>query len=119
MTTEISQQAAWVPDACTLPTVDQAFRQAEFDDLFAGSVEPPVRTGTTNLRLTFAGGPDLEAMVRDLAARENECCAFFTFGVATDGADRVVLDIGVPDAYVDVIEALAARAELRSRTVRP
>ncbi len=31
MTTE----SGWVPDACTLPTVDQPLRVAEFDDLFA------------------------------------------------------------------------------------
>jgi hypothetical protein len=29
---------AWVPDACSLPTVDRPLRLTEFDDLFAVAV---------------------------------------------------------------------------------
>jgi hypothetical protein len=31
----VTTDSVWVPEACTLPTVEQPFRVAEFDDLFA------------------------------------------------------------------------------------
>jgi hypothetical protein len=31
----MSAETRWVPEACTLPTVEQPLRVAEFDDLFA------------------------------------------------------------------------------------
>lgn len=48
--------------------------------------------------------------MQDLADRENECCSFFGFTVASDVPGRVVFDIEVPAAHIDVLDALADRA---------
>ena len=65
----------WVPEACTLPTAEQPLRIAEFDRLFA--------TAWRQERLATAVAwpldPAEELAVRDLTARETECCSFFTF----------------------------------------
>lgn len=53
---------------------------------------------------------DAEPVGRDLAARESECCSFFAFGFdATDSG--LVMHIEVPDAQVEVLDALAARVD--------
>ena len=49
-----------------------------------------------------------EAVGRDLARRESECCSFFEFGFETNGSD-VVMHIGVPPTRIDVLDALEAR----------
>ena len=98
---------AWVPQACTLPTVEQPLRSAEFDALFAASLRGVQRLAGTRLRLVLDAG--VEAVARDLTARESECCSFFTFTVAqTAGELRV--DVEVPAEHVAVLDALAARA---------
>ena len=48
----------WVPEACTLPTVDQPLRVAEFDELFATAVRPAERVGRTELRIFYCRGGD-------------------------------------------------------------
>lgn len=102
-----------VPDACTLPTAERPLRLAEFDDLFATAVRRVDSIGTTHARLHLTGPAGLAARVRDLAARETECCSFFTFTTtgepAADG-EAVILDIEVPDAYAGVLASLAQRA---------
>lgn len=56
--------------------------------------------------------PTAEQPLR-LAARETECCSFFTFTIspqpATDG-EALTLDINVPAAYTGVLDSLAQRA---------
>ena len=102
-----------VPDACTLPTVDQPLRLAEFDSLFATALRTVQPDGPTRTRMLLSGPAGLEATVRDLTARESECCSFFTFtvtGKPVDGAEAVTLVIAVPDAYADVLESLTDRA---------
>ena len=101
---------SFVPDACTLPTAERPLRLAEFDALFARSVRSVERLDDRHVRLHLSGAAGLEATVRDLAARENECCAFFGFTVTSTG-DAVTFDIEVPARYVDVLDALATRAE--------
>lgn len=97
----------WVPQACTLPTEERPLRVAEFDDLFAVALRRQTRLSPTRLRWELAGvGEDV---VRDLAARESACCAFFTFDVSA-GRDGVRVEVTVPPAYVAVLDALAARA---------
>jgi hypothetical protein len=102
-----------VPDACTLPTVDQPLRLAEFDALFATAVRRVETVGPTLARLRLTGPVGLEATVRDLAARETECCSFFTFTTTSelddDGA-AVILDVQVPAQYADVLESFTQRA---------
>lgn len=109
--TEQTPGLAWVPQACTLSTAQQPLRLAEFDALFTTAVRTAERVGDTRLRLTLAGGPDLEATVRDLAARESDCCSFFTFTTTSNAPGQVTLDIEVPPAHTDVLAALAERAD--------
>jgi hypothetical protein len=104
MTTD---DAVWVPEACTLPTVDQPLRLAEFDALFAGALREQERVSPTVLRWFL--DPASGATARDLARRESWCCSFFTFTFAADG-DSLRLDVAVPAAQVDVLDALATRA---------
>ncbi|WP_212843056.1 hypothetical protein [Catellatospora sp. IY07-71] len=101
---------AWVPQACTLPTAERPFRLAEFDALFARATGPGDRVTDRHLRLLLSGGPDVAAEVIGLAARESECCSFFTFTVIVDGPGRLRLDIEVPAVHVDVLDAIAERA---------
>ena len=49
-----------------------------------------------------------EATARDLAARESECCSFFTFEFEAAG-DDVVMHVGVPPQQVEVLDAIEAR----------
>lgn len=97
-----------MPEACTLPTVERPVRVAEFDRFFGQSVRAVRRVAPTRADLVFDGAA--EAVARDLAAREGGCCSFFTFGFETGGADAV-LRVGVPAAYVPVLDAFVARAE--------
>jgi hypothetical protein len=102
-----SDGSAWVPGACTLPTVERPLRQAEFDDLFATGLRGQQRLSPTVLRWRL--DPRAGTTARDLAARESSCCSFFTF-VFTGGGDTPHVDVGVPPAYVSVLDALAERA---------
>ncbi|MEU7677152.1 hypothetical protein AB0C42_20355 [Micromonospora taraxaci] len=102
-----SDEQAWVPEACTLPSVQRPLRLAEFDDLFATALLAQQRLSPTALRwrLDLA----VEATARDLADRESACCSFFTFTITGD-TEALRLDVQVPAAHVDVLDALAQRA---------
>ncbi|MEV4826785.1 MULTISPECIES: hypothetical protein [unclassified Micromonospora] len=108
-----SDEQAWVPEVCTLPTVERPLRLAEFDDLFATALHDQQRLSPTALRWRL--DPAAEATVRDLTGRESSCCSFFSFTVARD-ADALRLDVQVPAAHVDVLDALAARAAAGTTT---
>ena len=95
------------PEACTLPIVDRPLRLAEFDDLFATAVRDQQRLSPTSLRWRL--DPAAEATARDLTARESSCCSFFSFTFAPDG-DLLNLDVRVPVAHIEVLDALAGRA---------
>jgi hypothetical protein len=95
------------PEACTLPLVDRPLRLVEFDTLFADGLTAQQRLSPTVLRWTL--DPEVERTARDLTARETACCSFFTFDFAI-GAGTVQLDVTVPPAQVEVLDALAARA---------
>jgi hypothetical protein len=109
MTDQVITDPSWVPEACTLPTTEQPLRLAEFDDLLATAVGGVDRLTATRARLRLTGDGDLEARVRDLTDRERQCCSFFTFTVSPTDTG-VSLDIEVPVAYADVLDALTARA---------
>jgi hypothetical protein len=120
-TTTRAAGTEWVPvDACTLPSADQPLRLAEFDELFATSLRDiPVRPpGTEGARLLLAGDASLHARVQQLADAESSCCSFFTFTVTTleaassqeDTETVVALDVEVPAARTDVLDALVRRA---------
>ena len=97
--------------ACSLDAADMASRVAEFEHLFMTALASQ-RREPGQLRLEFAVAGEDEAAVRDLLAREAECCRFFSFGFERDG-DTLVVTMDVPDAaqpVLDEFEALAARA---------
>ncbi|MGC4940008.1 hypothetical protein [Kribbella sp. DT2] len=101
----------WVPASCTLPTVEQPIRVAEFDNLFRTSVRGAERLGPTTLRLDVAA--DAEAHARDLAGRESSCCSFFGFDFGPAG-DVVEMTVTVPATHVAVLDAFATRATAAS-----
>ncbi|MBF6499424.1 hypothetical protein GV791_12365 [Nocardia cyriacigeorgica] len=98
----------WVPDACTLPTVAQPIRVAEFDRFFTDAVRRSHRPTPTRLELLLDAGAENTA--RDLAARETSCCSFFTFGIEPTDTGPV-MSIEVPATYTAVLDALAARVD--------
>jgi hypothetical protein len=103
----------WVPQACTLPTAEQPLRLAELDALFATAVRAADTPSPTRARLRLAGPAGLTATVRDLTARESDCCSFFVFTVTTEPAvngEAVTLDIQVPPQHTAVLAALLQRA---------
>ncbi|MCG7607885.1 MULTISPECIES: hypothetical protein [Mycobacterium] len=98
----------WGPESCSLPTGEQPARVAEFDRLFADSVLRSARLSATRLDLVLPSAA--EATARDLADREAGCCSFFTFDFAGAGTD-VVMSISVPQAQVEVLDALTDRVD--------
>jgi hypothetical protein len=102
-----------VLESCTLPTVERPLRLAEFDDIFSTALTAQTRLSATVLRWSLDFGA--EAVARDLAARETQCCSFFTFSLTSDG-DTVQVDVRVPAVRSEVLDALAARAASRMRT---
>jgi hypothetical protein len=100
----------WVPESCTLPTVERPRRVAEFDALFATATGPAERLGPTRLRVHLPGGPDALARVRELVARETGCCSFFTFELRP-AATATELEVRVPGAQVAVLDAMQRRVE--------
>ncbi len=111
MTTEEATEG-WVPEACTLPTVEQPLRLAEFDDLFATALRGQQRVTPTRLRWWL--DPAAEDRARELTDRESLCCSFFGFTFAHTG-DGLRLDVDVPASQVDVLDALADRAAAAGR----
>ncbi len=103
----------WVPEACTLPTVAQPLRLAEFDSLFARGLLGQTRVAPHVLRWSL--DPKAEDVARDLTARETECCSFFTFSFRAE-PEAVLIDVQVPPAQVKVLDALAARAAAEMTT---
>src|SRR4051812_30758971 len=70
-------------------------RLAEYGRLFATALAGRERTGG-GIRFRFRADPGVEDWVRDLAAREQACCAFFTFTISAD-EHEVRWDASVPD----------------------
>ncbi len=99
-----------VPAACTLPTAEQPLRIAEFAGLFATRLLGTDRTSPTTIVLDLRADVAAEAAVRDLAARESECCSFFRFTITRTSADRLRLQVEVPAAHADVLDGLTELA---------
>ena len=72
-----------------------ADRLAEYGRLFTEALTGRERVGD-GIRFRFRADPGLEEWVRDLAAREKACCAFFTFDIAVRD-DEVWMDASVVD----------------------
>jgi hypothetical protein len=103
--TDLPQIAALA--ACRLPLFEQPLRLAEFDELFARGLTAQQRLSATVLQWIF--DPAVDAVARELTARETACCSFFTFSFA-DVGDAVRVRVVVPAAQVEVLDALASRA---------
>ena len=95
-----------IPVACTLTGGEQVDRAAEFAALFAGGLVDARRT-EDELLLRFGRGE--EDAVRDLLAREQECCPFLTMSITADD-DSVTARIGAPTDGQPVLDAFAALA---------
>lgn len=105
----------WVPEACTLPTVEQPLRRAEFDDLFTHDVLGVFRESPGRLQLQLRPDASVAARAAGLAVQETGCCSFFTFDLTiADG--EVGLRIGTTSAHEQVLAALAGRAEAQMGT---
>ena len=98
--------SGWVSPDCTLPSAEQPLRVAEFDALFDAALLGATRTSDTSLLIELTGPDDV---VRDLAARESECCSFFTFDIVSPTTDLVTMRISVPAAHSTVLDALELR----------
>ncbi|MGW5671181.1 hypothetical protein [Micromonospora sp. NPDC003776] len=106
----VTKDDSWVPDACTLPTAERPLRLAEFDQFFQDAVRGAERVSAQHLRLHLDGAAQVEKTARDLTARESACCSFFTFDIARPDPNSLTLDVRIPAAHVDVLDALAERA---------
>jgi hypothetical protein len=106
----MTDQLDWVADACTLPTAERPLRAAEFDALFAERLVRVERISPTSARIELLSGDETIALAQDLTEREASCCSFFSFAVTrTDRATTI--EVGVPPARTDVLDALVTRAE--------
>lgn len=76
------------PVACDMSSAldTPAERRAEYQRLFAGFLAGRERS-TAGITFRFRADPGLQEWVRDLAAREKACCAFFTFSVTAVGQE--------------------------------
>ncbi|HEX6356467.1 hypothetical protein [Actinophytocola sp.] len=89
--------AASTPIVCDMTTATDTEKErlAEYRRLFAQALAGKERTDE-GIRFRFRVQPGVEAWVRDLAAREKACCAFYTYTVAVE-RDEVLWDCAVPD----------------------
>jgi hypothetical protein len=103
----MTDDLTWVPDACALPTAERPFRVAEFDQLFADHLRSADRVDAQTLELLLAA--ESREAAADLAARENECCSFFTFTFTDAEPDAVQLRIAVPPTRTAVLDGITER----------
>lgn len=99
----------WVPQTCTLPMAEQPLRVAEFDALFAEAVTSVERIGPDRVRMDLRAEPGVAGRAAELAAAETGCCSFFTFTLTASGGS-LSLEVSLPSQYVEVLDALSARA---------
>lgn len=71
-------------------------RLAEYRRLFTHAAYLGRERTTDGIRFRFRVEPGLEAWLRDLAAREKACCAFFAFDITTVD-DELYYDAAVSD----------------------
>lgn len=90
-----------IPIVCDLTNAPDTAeeRMAEYSRLFAQSLAGRERT-EQGVRLRFRADDGIEAWVRDLAAREKACCAFYDFRVSA-AAGEVRWDIGLVNGIAD------------------
>jgi hypothetical protein len=102
----------WVPQARTLPTVEQPLRRAEFDTLFAEDVTSMAQVSAERLRLELRPRPEAAARAAGLAVKETGCCSFLTFDLSiSDGTVSMTVSTGAPHSAV--LAAFRHRAAAR------
>jgi hypothetical protein len=82
---------------------------ARFRRLFGDAILRAERAEPTRLRLALRADARVAARAAKLAADETTCCTFFTFTLRFSG-EGLTLDVTVPAAYTDTLDALAAPA---------
>lgn len=89
--------AASTPIVCDMTTAPDTAQQRldEYQHLFGRHLINRERTGQ-GVRFRLRAEPGVAAWVRDLAAREKACCAFFAFDVTVEG-EQVIWDCAVSD----------------------
>lgn len=110
MTDDLTLDHTWLPAACTLPTAAQPLRRAELDDLFAEDVLSVNQLSPLQVRLELRPDAAVAARAASLAAKETDCCSFFTFGLTiSDGT--VSMTVSTEQEHGTVLAALGARAQ--------
>jgi hypothetical protein len=102
----------WVPEACTLPTVEQPLRRDEFDALFAEDVMAVEQVSARQVRFELRAQPEAAARAAGLAVKETGCCSFFTFDLSI-GDGTVAMTVSTGAAHAAVLAALGERAAAR------
>jgi hypothetical protein len=89
--------AASTPIVCDMTTAPDTTQQRleEYRHLFGRHLIDRDKTGQ-GIRFRLRAEPGVAAWVRDLAAREKACCAFFAFDITVDG-EQVIWDCAVSD----------------------
>src|ERR1700722_8295149 len=103
MTETCGLSVSGIPAACTLPSAERPVRVAELNTLLTAAIGGE-RLSERRLRLLLNGPGDFADHVRDLVAREADCCSFFTFVVAEDPTGHVLLDVQVQAGYTGVLD---------------
>jgi hypothetical protein len=98
-----------IPIACTLTAEEAPDRVAEWRD--ALSVAKSRERTASGYRLRFAKDPAFAGRLADLAAREVECCAFFTFTVTLDSSGLVFDVIAPPETHEMIGELFGPLAD--------
>lgn len=98
-----------VPIMCTLSPNSMVERLTEFEGLFAESLIG-VEREPLRLWLTFDADTDRESEIRDLFAREEQCCAFLAFVYGRTEAGLVV-EVTAPEEAGPTINGMQTLAE--------
>ncbi len=102
----VAQQLGWAAEptealVCTLTGRERSARVSEFDEAFR-YLERTERLDDA-FRWYFRAEAGLEARLRDLARREQECCRFFEFDLLLEGPS-IVWEARAPKHALAVLE---------------
>lgn len=92
------------PIACSLDETTHRSRAYEWERLFELGLLA-FRLTQNGILATFRIQPEIEAGLRELAAREAECCGFADWSVSADG-DALELEVSAPADAVPVVHHL-------------
>ncbi len=95
--------------ACTLEAADRPSRLGAWGELLAEVTGRQRLDG--GVRLTFPPNAVLAGRLGELAAREQACCAFFTFALRLD-ADGLRFDVTAPEDAAGVVADLFGAADV-------